>query len=296
VRIVEVGPRDGLQNEHRFLPTSDKVRFIESLAGAGLQHIEAGSFVSPRSIPAMADSADVFRALRRLPSVHYTALVPNTQGLDAALAANVNEVAVFASASETFSQRNIHCSTTQSLDRYREVCRRALAAGLRVRGYVSCIAGCPYEGAVSPDSVIHVTEALLEMGCYEVSLGDTIGVGTPVQIEILLTQLLATVPESKLAVHFHDTWGCALPNILVALQAGICVVDSSAAGLGGCPFAPGAAGNVATEDVLFMLDGMQIETGIDLAKVADAGREVCALLQRSPASKASLALLALHRR
>jgi len=286
VRIVEVGPRDGLQNESRSVTTAQKINFIQNLALAGLKNIEAGSFVSPRAVPSMADSADVFRDLRRRPGVTYSALVPNLQGLEAALSANLKEVAVFASASETFSQRNIKCSIADSLDRYSEVCRVALQNSLRVRGYVSCVAGCPFEGPVSPESVLMVATELLEMGCYEISLGDTIGVGSPNGIELLLRRLLTSFPSSKFAVHFHDTWGLALANILVALQAGISVIDSSAAGLGGCPYAPGATGNVATEDVLHMLHVMGIETGVDIKLVAEAGREICTILKRTPSSKA----------
>jgi hydroxymethylglutaryl-CoA lyase len=287
VRIVEVGPRDGLQNESRSVTTAQKINFIQNLALAGLKNIEAGSFVSPRAVPSMADSSDVFRNLRRRPGVTYSALVPNLQGLEAALSANLKEVAVFASASEPFSQRNIKCSIAESLARYREVCRVALQNSLRVRGYVSCVAGCPFEGPVLPESVHSVAAELLEMGCHEISLGDTIGTGTPTGIERLLRTLLASFPASKFAVHFHDTWGLALANILVALQMGISVIDSSAAGLGGCPYAPGATGNVATEDVLHMLHGMGIETGVDMKQVAAAGREICAILKRAPSSKAS---------
>jgi len=296
VRIVEVGPRDGLQNESRSVTTAQKINFIQNLALAGLKTIEAGSFVSPHAVPSMADSADVFRGLRRRPGVTYSALVPKLQGLEAAISANLKEVAIFASASETFSQRNIKCSIAESLDRYREVCRVAMQNSLRVRGYVSCAAGCPFEGPVSPESVLMVATGLLEMGCYEISLSDTIGAGTPSGIELLLRRLLSSFPASKFAVHFHDTWGLALANILAALQAGISVIDSSAAGLGGCPYAPGATGNVATEDVLHMLHGMGIETGADINLVAEAGREISAILKRTPTSKASAALAARNRR
>lgn len=296
VRIVEVGPRDGLQNESRTITTAQKIQFIQKLASSGLKIIEAGSFVSPRAVTSMADSDDVFRGLRRRAGVNYTALVPNLTGLEAALSASLKEVAVFASASETFSQHNIKCSIADSIERYREVCRLALQNGLRVRAYVSCVAGCPYEGPVSPEAVRLVATKLLEMGCYEISLGDTIGTGTPVRMEQLFQLLLSTDPASKFAVHFHDTWGLALANILVALQAGISVIDSSAAGLGGCPYAPGATGNVATEDVLHMLHSMGIETGVDINQVAEAGREICAILKRTPSSKVSAALGARLRR
>lgn len=296
VRIVEVGPRDGLQNESSRVPTSAKVLLIERLAMAGLRHIEAGSFVSARSVPSMADSAEVFRTLTRLPGVNYTALVPNVRGLESAVVSGVSEVAVFASASEGFSRANINASVEESLIRYREVCAQATRNGMRVRGYVSCVAGCPYDGPVLHSTVLRVSEQLLAMGCYEVSLGDTIGVGTPKQVEALLNHLLPVIPASKLAVHFHDTYGQGLANILVALQMGISVVDSSVAGLGGCPYAPGATGNVATEDVLYMLHGMEIQTGIDLNKLAAAGWEICSALGRTPASKASIALAAQQRR
>jgi hydroxymethylglutaryl-CoA lyase len=296
VRIVEVGPRDGLQNEARSITTAQKIQFIQNLAGSGLQTIEAGSFVSPRSVPQMADSAEVFRGLRRRAGVTYTALVPNLRGLKDALLAELKEVAVFASASETFSQRNIKCSIAESLQRYREVTQEAARNSLRVRAYISCVAGCPYEGPVSSEAVQMVANELIEMGCYEVSLGDTIGVGTPSRMEKLLKDLLAHLPASKFAVHFHDTWGLALANILIALQAGISVVDSSTAGLGGCPYAPGATGNAATEDVVHMLHGMNIETGVNIDAVAQAGREICTLLKRPVTSKAALALAARGRR
>ncbi len=295
VRIVEVGPRDGLQNESRTVTTAQKITFIQNLALAGLQTIESGSFVSPVAVPSMADTADVFRGLRRRPGVNYTALVPNLKGLEAAIIAELKEVAVFASASETFAKHNIHCSIDESLSRYQDVVALADKNGIRVRGYVSCVAGCPYEGPVSTEAVRKVTAELLEMGCYEVSLGDTIGVGTPIQIESLLKILLESIPASKLALHFHDTWGMALANILIGLQNGVSVIDSSAAGLGGCPYAPGATGNVATEDVVVMLQGMNIQTGVDLNRLAVAGQEICGVLKRPPASKAAMAILA-HRR
>lgn len=296
VSIVEVGPRDGLQNESRSVPTALRVRFVEQLAEAGLKRIEVGSFVSPRSVPSMADSPDVFQAIQRKAGVRYSGLVPNTKGLQAALVSQVEEVAVFAAASETFSQRNIQCSIRESLEQYREVCAAALSNSVRVRGYVSCVAGCPYEGGVEPEAVARVAEELNEMGCFEIALGDTIGVGTAIQIDEMLRVVEARVPVEKLAVHFHDTWGQALANILVALERGVRVIDSSAAGLGGCPYAPGATGNVATEDVLYMLQGMGVETGVDLERVAAAGREICSFLKRTPSSKAAIALAARHRR
>lgn len=296
VRVVEVGPRDGLQNESGTVSKANKIRFIDDLSASGLQSIEGGSFVSPRAVPSMADSSDVFRGIHRKPGVNYTALVPNIKGLEAAIAVKADEVAVFASASETFSQRNIQCSIAESLVRYRQVCDEAARHSLPVRGYVSCIAGCPYEGPVATEAVLRVSEELLKLGCYEVSLGDTIGVGTATQIAKLLEAVIERIPVNQLAVHFHDTFGQALANILIALQAGISVIDSSAAGLGGCPYAPGATGNVATEDVLYLLNGMNISTGVDIEKVAAAGQSICALLNRTSASKASLALSASHKR
>jgi hydroxymethylglutaryl-CoA lyase len=296
VRIVEVGPRDGLQNEPSPVPTAAKVRLIESLTEAGLRTIESGSFVSPLAVPSMADSAAVFQTLNRHPGVSYTALVANVRGLEAALASGVTEIAVFASASESFSQANLKASVADSLLRYRDVAGQAIKAGVRVRGYVSCVWGCPYEGPVPPSSVIRVSQELFSLGCYEVSLGDTIGVGTAGPVGSLLSEVLAGIPASKLAVHFHDTFGQGLANILVALQMSIGVVDSSVAGLGGCPYAPGATGNVATEDLLYMLHGLNVQTGINLEKVAAAGWEICSVLGKPPASKTSRALAARQRR
>lgn len=287
VKIVEVGPRDGLQNESRQIPANIKVQLIEGLAGAGLKDIECGSFVSPRAVPAMADSAEVFQTIRRKQGVRYTALVPNLQGLERAAECNVSEIAVFASASETFSERNIRSSIAESLQRYKSVCQ---AASVPVRGYVSCAVACPYEGAIKPEAVQELAEQLLAMGCYEISLGDTIGAGAPKQIADLLDHLFRHIPARRLAVHFHDTYGQGLANILMALEMGIAVIDSSVAGLGGCPYAPGATGNVATEDLLYMLRGMDIETGIDLNKVAEAGWNICRALNRPPSSKVSTAL------
>lgn len=292
VRIVEVSPRDGLQNEAAQVPAEVKVALIEALADAGLKSIEAGSFVSPKWAPQMAGTAEVLAKLRRVPEVRYPVLTPNMRGLEAALEAGADEVAVFAAASESFSQRNINCSIAESLIRLRAVAESALARGLRVRGYVSCVLGCPYEGEVALEAVVRVARELYAMGCYEISLGDTIGVGTPLQAQRILSGVAEKIPVRELAVHFHDTWGQALANILASLELGVAVVDSSAAGLGGCPYAPGAAGNVATEDVLYMLAGMGIETGVDLEKVAAAGRMICAHLGRQPASKAALAIQA----
>jgi hydroxymethylglutaryl-CoA lyase len=292
VRIVEVGPRDGLQNEATSVPVDVKAALIDTLADAGIRSIEAGSFVSPRWTPQMAGTAEVLARIRRRPGVSYSVLAPNIKGLEAALEAGADEIAVFAAASEAFSQHNINCSIGESLVRLRAVAEGALARGVRVRGYVSCVLGCPYEGEIALEAVVRVAKELHAMGCYEISLGDTIGVGTPVKAQRMLQAVTQEIPVARLAVHFHDTWGQALANILASLELGVAVVDSSVAGLGGCPYAPGAAGNVATEDVLYMLDGMGIRTGINLEQVAAAGRTICAYLGRTPASKAALALQA----
>ncbi len=285
VRIVEVGPRDGLQNETRTASIDARVSFIEALAAAGLQTIEAGSFVSPKWVPQMAGTAEVLRRLGARPGVSYPVLVPNMIGLKAARAAGAAEIAVFGAASESFSRRNINCSVAESLDRFRPVCEAALAAGIRVRGYVSCVLGCPYEGEIAPAAVATVAAAMAGLGCYEVSLGDTIGTGTPFKARAMLETVARHVPIDALAIHFHDTYGQALPNILACLETGVSVIDSSAAGLGGCPYAGGASGNVATEDLIYMLDGMGVQTGVDLQKVVAAGRSMCEALGREPASK-----------
>ena len=290
VEIVEVGPRDGLQNEPQSLPAAVKAALIERLAEAGCRGIEAGAFVSPKWVPQMADTAAVLSALPRRPGVRYPVLVPNLQGLGRALAAGVAEIAVFGAASETFTQRNINCSIAESLERFAPVCEQAIAAGLRVRGYVSCVLGCPYEGAVPVARVAEVAAALDTLGCAEISLGDTIGVGTPLQAQAMLQAVAERVPLERLAVHFHDTYGQALANILACLELGVATVDSAVAGLGGCPYAKGASGNVATEDVVYMLNGLGIETGIDLDRLAAAGAYICAELGRPPSSKVALAL------
>ncbi|MGD1877489.1 MAG: hydroxymethylglutaryl-CoA lyase [Kiloniellaceae bacterium] len=290
VEIVEVGPRDGLQNEPQSLPAAVKAALIERLAEAGCRGIEAGAFVSPKWVPQMADTAAVLSALPRRPGVRYPVLVPNLQGLERALAAGVAEIAVFGAASETFTQRNINCSIAESLERFAPVCEQAIAAGLRVRGYVSCVLGCPYEGAVPVARVAEVAAALDTLGCAEISLGDTIGVGTPLQAQAMLQAVAERVPLERLAVHFHDTYGQALANILACLELGVATVDSAVAGLGGCPYAKGASGNVATEDVVYMLNGLGIETGIDLDRLAAAGAYICAELGRPPSSKVALAL------
>jgi hydroxymethylglutaryl-CoA lyase len=290
VTMVEVGPRDGLQNEAAPVPTAAKVELVDRLSAAGLSVVEAGSFVSPKWVPQMADTEEVLARITRRPGVRYPVLVPNLKGLERARAAAADEIAIFAAASETFSRRNINCSIAESLDRFRPVAKEALAAGMRVRGYVSCVLGCPYEGKIEPRAVADVAAALHAMGCYQVSLGDTIGVGTPRAAQAMLETVAAAVPLEHLAVHFHDTYGQALANVLAALELGIATVDSAVAGLGGCPYAAGATGNVASEDVLYMLNGMGIETGVDLEALAEAGRIISAVLGRRPASKVSLAL------
>jgi isopropylmalate/homocitrate/citramalate synthase len=290
VRIVEVGPRDGLQNESAVVPLAAKVTLIEALVAAGLTTVESGSFVSPKWVPQMGDTAEVMAAIHRVPGVRYPVLVPNLKGLEGALAAKVDEIAVFGAASESFSQKNINCSIAESLERFRPVVEAALAKGIRVRGYISCVLGCPYEGEVAPAAVAKVAKALADMGCYEISLGDTIGTGTPLKAQAMIRAVAAVVPVEQLAVHFHDTWGQALANILACLELGVAVVDSAVAGLGGCPYAKGATGNVATEDVVYMLDGMGIETGVDLAKLAAAGRAITAVIGKAPASKVAQVL------
>ena len=291
VKLVEVGPRDGLQNESRQVPSAIRVELIRRLAASGLTVIEAGSFVSPKWVPQMAASAEVFAALDHQIGVSYPMLVPNIRGLEAALEAGVKEIAVFAAASESFSQKNINCSIGQSIGRYREVIGEALNRGLRVRGYVSCVLGCPYEGDIDPAAVAAVAAGLFELGCYEISLGDTIGTGTPLKTQQVILETAARVPVRSLAAHFHDTYGQALANLLAALQMGVAVIDSSVAGLGGCPYARGATGNVASEDVLYMLDGMGIESGVELPKLVEAGNFISAFLQRPNGSRVARAML-----
>ncbi|HEX9790109.1 MAG TPA: hydroxymethylglutaryl-CoA lyase [Kiloniellales bacterium] len=290
VKMVEVGPRDGLQNESAVVPAEVKIALIDSLGEAGLSVIEAGAFVSPKWVPQMADSAAVLAGIARRAGVAYPVLVPNLRGLEAARAAGAQDVSVFGAATETFSQRNINCSIAESLERFAAVADAARAEGLRVRGYVSCVLGCPYEGEVSLDAVTAVAGRLFDMGCTEISLGDTIGVGTPGQAQALIRAVQQRVPMAMMAVHFHDTYGQALANILACLELGIAVVDSSVAGLGGCPYAVGATGNVASEDVLYMLNGLGIETGVDLPKLADAGAMISQHLGRPSASKVARAL------
>jgi hydroxymethylglutaryl-CoA lyase len=292
VKIVEVGPRDGLQNEQGLVPLTAKVALVEQLADAGCTVIETGSFVSPKWVPQMADSAAVFKKIKRQNHVRYTALTPNLRGLEAAIKSKVDEVAIFGAASEAFSQKNINCSIAESLARFLPVIELAQKHQLPVRGYVSCVLGCPYEGDVSPQKVAEVSQQLMNMGCYEISLGDTIGSGTPVKTQLMLDAVLDFIPKNKLAVHFHDTYGQALANILIALQQGISVVDSAVSGLGGCPYAKGASGNVATEDLVYMLHGMNIETGINLERLTQAGLNMMQALGRQSNSKVALAITA----
>ncbi len=289
VKIVEVGPRDGLQNEKLQISAEDKIALIEQLADAGVNYIESGSFVSPKWVPQMATSSDVFNGIKRKSGVTYAALTPNMKGFEAAMAVNANEVAIFGAASEAFSQKNINCSIEESLQRFEPIMQAAKAVNIPVRGYVSCVVGCPYDGFIEPEQVAMVAEKLYKMGCYEISLGDTIGVGTPATVTKMIQAVSARVPTEKLAVHFHDTYGQALTNIYSALQAGVMVVDSAIAGLGGCPYAKGASGNVATEDVLYMLNGLGIETGIDFDKLLAAGWFISDKLGKAQVSKVSTA-------
>ncbi|QBL09051.1 hydroxymethylglutaryl-CoA lyase [Rheinheimera sp. D18] len=289
VRLVEVGPRDGLQNEAT-VSTQDKITLINMLSAAGHSYIESGAFVSAKWVPQMADSSEVFAGITRSTNVTYAALTPNLQGYAAAKAANASEVAIFGAASEAFSQKNINCSISESLARFAPVMATAKTDGIKVRGYVSCVVGCPYQGDVAPAEVARVAKALLNMGCYEISLGDTIGVGTPDKVNAMLDAVLAVVPVDKLAVHFHDTYGQALTNIYVALQRGISVIDCAVAGLGGCPYAAGASGNVASEDVVYLLNGLGINHGVDLQALAKAGWFITDKLGKQPSSKVGLAL------
>jgi len=292
VKIVEVGPRDGLQNEGTIVPTPVKIELINRLSETGLAAIEGASFVSPKWMPQMADSLQVMQGIKRQPGVSYPVLVPNLQGLQRALQAGCDEIAIFASASESFSRKNINCSIAQSLDRFAEVCSEAKRHNLRVRGYISCTLGCPYEGAVDSHSVAWLAGRLVELGCYEISLGDTIGVGTPGKAQAMVDCVAEKVQPERLAAHFHDTYGQALANILAVMQRGIAVVDSSVSGLGGCTFAPGATGNVATEDLLYMLKGLGVETGIDLNEVVAVGEFISNYLGRTSSSKVARAILA----
>jgi hydroxymethylglutaryl-CoA lyase len=292
VRIVEVGPRDGLQNEKQVVPTATKLELIERLGRTGLTAIEATSFVSPKWVPQMADAAEVMTRLARRPGVAYPVLTPNLKGFEAALAAGATEVAVFGAASESFSRKNINCSIAESLARFEPVMAAAAAANVRVRGYVSCVLGCPYEGEIRPAAVAEVAATLAGMGCYEVSLGDTIGSGTPLKTQRMLEAVMAKVPVERLAGHYHDTYGMAAANIWASLEMGVAVFDASVGGLGGCPYAAGASGNVATEDVVWLLNGLGIGSGIDLDALVDCAAWISAALDRPPASRVARALLA----
>lgn len=289
VRIVEVGARDGLQNEKTFVATADKIALIERLADCGLKSIEATAFVSPKWVPQMADAVEVYSGLHRKPGVLYPVLVPNLQGYERARSVGVEEIAVFTAASEAFNRKNINASIDESIERFRPVMEAANADGVAVRGYVSTVLGCPFQGEVPLSDVVRVAKALHDLGCYEVSLGDTIGVGTPAKARAMVQAVAQEVPVSALAVHFHDTWGQALANILACLEEGIAVVDSSVAGTGGCPYAPGATGNVASEDVVYMLQGLGIDTGVDLQKLAETGRWLAGVLGHDTNSRAGKA-------
>ncbi|KIQ97390.1 hydroxymethylglutaryl-CoA lyase [Lysobacter sp. A03] len=290
VRIVEVGARDGLQNEKAIIATADKIALIDRLSATGLRSIEATSFVSPKWVPQLADAAEVFAGITRKPGVHYPVLVPNERGYERALAVGVEEIAVFSAASEAFNQKNINASIAESLARFEPLMARAKADGIKVRGYVSTVLGCPYQGEVPVAEVVRVARELYAMGCYEVSLGDTIGIGTPGKARAMLRAVAAEVPLDALAVHFHDTYGQALPNILACLEEGVGVVDSAVSGVGGCPYAKGASGNVASEDVVYMLHGLGVQTGIDLALLVETGRWLSNLLGRETGSKVGRAL------
>ena len=289
VTLYEVGPRDGLQAEAEIVSTADKIALIDQLSASGLKYVEATSFVSSKWVPQMADAAEVMAGITRAPGVTYPVLTPNLKGYEAARDANAQVVAIFGAASETFSQKNINCSIEESLERFGFVMESAARDHIRVRGYVSTVIACPYEGLVQPEAVVRVAERMLDMGCYEISLGDTIGAGTPGDVARLLDTVLKVIPADKLAVHFHDTYGQALANILTSLDYGIATIDSSVGGLGGCPYAPGASGNVATEDVLYMLNGLGIETGVDLDAIVSAAWQISDVLGRPPRSKVAVA-------
>jgi len=290
VKIVEVGPRDGLQNEASPVTTAQRIKLIDDLGAAGLKAIEAGSFVSPKWVPKMADTAEVLAGIEALDEVSYPVLVPNMKGFEAAKASAVGEIAIFAAATESFSQRNINCSIAESLERFRPVVAAALAEGIKVRGYVSCVLGCPYEGEVAPQAVADLSERLFQMGCYEISLGDTIGKGTPGKAQAMVDAVIERVPRDVVAGHFHDTYGQALANVLAAMERGIAIFDSSVAGLGGCPYAKGATGNLASEDLIYMLDGMGIASGIDLERLVAAGNAISKVLGRDSGSRVARAM------
>lgn len=290
VTIYEVGPRDGLQNEAKNIPTDIKLTLIEQLKEAGLSYIEAASFVSPKWVPQMADYNEIMTALKKDKNIHYPVLVPNMKGMEAAMERGVTHIAVFTAASESFTQKNINCSIAESFERFAPIIEAAKESNIKVRGYVSCVAGCPYEGKTKVETVTDVSEKLLEAGCYEISLGDTIGVGTPNQIKAIITAVKGSVPIDKIALHCHDTYGQALANIYAGIVEGVRVIDSSVAGLGGCPYAKGASGNVATEDVVYMLDGLGLKTGIDMDKLVKAAWFISDYLERKPVSHVANAL------
>ena len=289
IQIVEVGPRDGLQNEKEWVPTKTKISLIEKLADAGLTKIEATSFVSPKWVPQLKDAHEVFTGIKRISGVSYPVLTPNMKGFERALEADAKEIAVFSAASEAFTQKNTNCSIEESINRFRPLLDEAKKTNIPVRGYISCVLGCPYQGNVAVEDVVNLAAKMTEMGCFQISLGDTIGAGTPVQAKRMVQKVSEKVPVSKLALHFHDTRGQALANIFACLELGVTVIDASVAGLGGCPYAKGATGNVATEDVVFMLHGMDIETGIDLNKLIETGRFISGVLGRVPQSRVSVA-------
>ncbi|MGY8956511.1 MAG: hydroxymethylglutaryl-CoA lyase [Alphaproteobacteria bacterium] len=292
VFIVDVGPRDGLQAEKELVSTETKIELVDRLTEAGLPSVEAGAFVSPKWVPQMADTAEVLAGITQRDGTRYPVLVPNEKGLERALASGVGEIAIFGAASETFSQKNINCSIEESIERFQPVAQKAQDSGIEVRGYISCVLGCPYEGDVALENVVRVARALDAMGCYEISLGDTIGVGTPTRARAMVDAVADHVPVDRLALHFHDTYGQALANILSCMEAGVATVDTAVAGLGGCPYAPGASGNVATEDVVYMLQGMGIDTGVDLPALVEAGEFISAALGRAPTSKSAQAIAA----
>ena len=292
ITIVEVGPRDGLQNEPNIIPTDAKIEFINDLSKTGLSVIEAGSMVSPTWVPQLADSEDVLRNIDQDPNIMYPVLIPNLKGLERAMAANVKHIAVFTAASETFSQKNTNCSINESLARIQQITEKAKPLNINIRAYISCVLGCPYEGKIKPQAVVNVAEKLCALGCDEISLGDTIGVGTANDAKNLIQLISQSIPTEQLAVHFHDTYGQALTNIYASLEAGIRIIDSAVAGLGGCPYAKGASGNVATEDVVYLLNGLGLTTGVDLNQLVSIGQKICQQLKRQPSSKVNLTMSA----